>query len=150
MRAGNARFTTKTRRHAKRIKLEWASQMRRNPTPGEAKVWDLVRMGKLGFKFRRQAILRGYIVDFWCPRVRLVVEIDGGYHRTQEQREWDYTRDAALARLNIETLRLREEDVVADPHAATNQMFQVALRRLRDLEKARTEAVGRASREAAC
>lgn len=150
MRAGHARFATHTRRYAKRIKLEWASQMRRNPTKGEAIIWELVRMGRLGFKFRRQAIVRGYIVDFWCPKVRLVVEIDGGYHLSEKQREWDRNRDAALASIGIETLRLPDAQVVANPQDATTVIFQAACRKLRELESARREAVGRASREAAC
>ena len=150
MRAGNARFTTHTRRYAKRIKLEWASDMRRNPTKGEAVIWELVRMGRLGFKFRRQAIVRGYIVDFWCPKVRLVVEIDGGYHQTSKQREWDRTRDAVLASIGIETLRLPDAQVREDPQAASSVIFQVACRKLRELENARREVAGRASSEAAC
>lgn len=150
MRAGHSHFATHTRRYAKREKLQFATEMRRNPTPGEAVMWKLLRGGRLGFKFRRQAILRGYIVDFWCPKTRLVVEIDGGYHNTPKQQQWDRDRDAALARLNIETLRLREEDVTRDPEAATTRIFQLACQRLRKLEAERRQKAGVASIEAAC
>lgn len=149
MRAGGGGTGLGLRKRAKRIKLTWASKMRRNPTKGEAAIWEQVRSGRLGLKFRRQAILRGYIVDFWCPKARLVVEVDGGYHQTAEQRQWDAHRDAALAALGIYTLRLRDDHVLADTQRACSTIFALAIDRLRALETARSKSSGRASSEAA-
>ena len=57
-------------------------------------------MRKLGVRVRRQHVLAPYIVDFYIPSYRLVVEIDGGYHLSPEQREADAHRERELARLH--------------------------------------------------
>ena len=65
------------RRGVRREVLIWAKQLRANPAAGEAALWSRLRASRMGFRFRRQAILRGWIADFWCPAKRLVVEVDG-------------------------------------------------------------------------
>jgi very-short-patch-repair endonuclease len=87
--------------------------MRRVPTTSEARVFEAVRGGRLGVTFRRQVPLLGkYIVDLFASAVRLVVEIDGPYHR--ERREADARRDRALERAGYTVLRLEEELVMHD------------------------------------
>lgn len=149
VRAGNAHHGLRIRRKTKRIKLKWAAHMRRNPTPEEAIMWNKLRMGRLGFKFRRQAIVRGYIADFWCPLARLVVEVDGGSHLRKSQVEWDANRDAALLDIGIETMRFTNEEVREDTQRVTTAIFQRAVERLRERDGRRKKAAGRASREAA-
>ena len=57
-----------------------AHTMRQAPTDSEARLWRAVRSSQLGVAFRRQVPLLGFIADFYAPSVRLVVEVDGGYH----------------------------------------------------------------------
>lgn len=58
-----------------------ARRLRRDPTVGETRLWSWLRDRRLaGFKFRRQHPIGRYVVDFYCPQARLVVEIDGDGH----------------------------------------------------------------------
>jgi very-short-patch-repair endonuclease len=100
-----------------RTLAEHAAQMRRVPTPSEAKLFEAVRGGRLGVTFRRQVpVLRRYIVDLLAPAARLVVEVDGGYHR--ERQRADERRDRALSRAGYQVLRLESELVTSDLPAA--------------------------------
>lgn len=100
---------------------EWAKKMRREPAAGEAELWERLRGNKLGFRFRRQAIVRGWIADFWCPAKRLIVEIDGGSHHLAHKRAADVVRDEALAKkLDIRTLRVPLKDVLEDMEKVVN------------------------------
>ena len=62
-----------------------ARRMRRYPTPSEALLWRELRGGKLGVRFVRQAVIGRFIVDFFAPELRLVGEVDGGYHAQRKR-----------------------------------------------------------------
>ena len=64
-------------------KLECAKELRREMTPAEKLLWQEIRANKLGVRFRRQQIIQGFIVDFYCHRAWLVVEVDGDVHDLQ-------------------------------------------------------------------
>jgi very-short-patch-repair endonuclease len=77
-------------------------------TESEAKLWEAIRGRKLGVQFRRQVVLLGrYIVDFYAPSLRLVVEVDGGYHRLRKSA--DARRDRELRRAGYTVVRLGEQ-----------------------------------------
>lgn len=100
------------RKRAHPSKQILAKKMRKNPTPAERKLWRVLRRRQLeGLKFRRQEVVLGYIVDFYCPRLKLAVEIDGTYHSTLSQERYDEKRDFHLRQYGIRTLRFRNEDV---------------------------------------
>ncbi len=90
-------------------KKEFARKLRSNPTPSEEKLWGYLRARKLGYKFNRQAIIFGYIADFWCPEKNLVVEVDGKSHKNRE--EYDAERDTRLANVGIKTVRFSVSDI---------------------------------------
>ena len=77
--------------------------MRRDPTPAEARLWSVLRCRQLGWKFRRQHVIVGYIVDFYCAELRLVVEVDGSVHN--ELRADDDAREADLRHAGAEVVR---------------------------------------------
>lgn len=91
-----------------------AREMRERPTRAEAVLWGKLAEGQVcGAKFRRQVVLNGYIADFYCGEAKLVVEVDGGYHRREGGQEWDKHRDEALAaELKLLTLRFTNERVL--------------------------------------
>jgi very-short-patch-repair endonuclease len=93
-------------------KLKLAKQMRQNPTKAEALLWDKLRCNQLKTKFRRQTVIRGWIVDFWCPQFNLVVEVDGSSHNTK--RDYDDFRDAVMSDLRIKVLRFTNEEIFDD------------------------------------
>ncbi|CAK0750008.1 putative DNA methylase [Gammaproteobacteria bacterium] len=91
-------------------KLNLARQMRQLPTDAETQAWELLRNRRChGLKFRRQQVIRGLIVDFYCPELRLVLELDGEIH--QQQAEYDAARDALFAAEDITVLRVPNADV---------------------------------------
>src|SRR6185369_4893769 len=76
-------------------KLELARALRRAATPSEKRVWEILRdRRRHGLKFRRQQVVRGFVVDFYCAAHRLAVELDGGIHDETDQRSWDSERTA--------------------------------------------------------
>lgn len=81
-----------------------ARQLRRNATDAEIRLWSRLRRKQLaGFRFRRQHPLGSYIVDFFCPEARLIVEVDGGQHGEENahdarRTEWLEARGYRVAR----------------------------------------------------
>ncbi len=87
--------------------------MRVSPTRSEALLWPQLRGRKLGVRFRRQHPLDRYIVDFFAPCARLVVEVDGAMHETQ--RAHDAIRQRAIETLfGVRFVRIRGELVERD------------------------------------
>jgi very-short-patch-repair endonuclease len=83
--------------------------MRSKPTPAEHRLWQILRAKRLaGYKFKRQLAIDGYIVDFACPRRRLIVEADGGQH---SENRADAKRDAYLTGQSFRILRFWNTDI---------------------------------------
>lgn len=89
-------------------------ELRRYSTEQEKKLWEKLRKSQLGYKFRRQHSIGGYIVDFYCAETRLVIEIDGSSHDVLDQKEYDSVRDQFLKDLNHTVLRFKNEEVDAE------------------------------------
>ena len=93
-----------------------AASMRERGTSSERALWQLLRGGQLGERFRRQVPLLGScIVDFLAVGARLVVEVDGGYHAEPARRRADGRRDRRLGKAGYRVLRLRSEQVLGEP-----------------------------------
>jgi len=121
-------FSSSPRQSASKSKVERARDLRRAPTKAEEMVWRLVRRrGVDGWRFHRQHVIAGFIVDFYCAALKLVLEIDGDVHAAQ--RAEDACRDAALAELGCVVVRLRNETVLDDPAAAARLISQACHRR---------------------
>jgi len=87
--------------------------LRRNMTVAELIVWSVLKDKKLcGRKFRRQHSIGYYIVDFYCPAEKLVIELDGQQHYTPEGVEKDKDRDKHLNLMNIKVLRFENKQVI--------------------------------------
>lgn len=98
----------------------FARTLRRNATQAERVLWQHIRRKNLGPRFRRQAILRGWIADFYCPAAGLVVEVDGSSHCGREVE--DARRDATLTALGFRVLRLQNAEVLNDPESAVGRI----------------------------
>jgi very-short-patch-repair endonuclease len=91
----------------------FSQQLRKNMTDAEHLVWSRIRGKQLkGFQFYRQKIIGDYIVDFYCPKARLVIELDGGQHYSEEGKEKDKIRDRYLADNGLQVLRFSDRDVL--------------------------------------
>jgi very-short-patch-repair endonuclease len=89
-----------------------ARQLRLNPTPAERHAWSLLRgRAVLGLKFRRQHVLHGFIVDFYCVAERLVLELEGDVHDGSDRQTYDAARAAFLEAAGYRVVRVRNRDV---------------------------------------
>ena len=94
-------------------KLQRARELRRHMTPEEAMLWERLRAHRLnGLHFRRQQVIDGFIVDFYCHAASLVVEVDGGVHAAQAG--YDLERDQVLAQRGLRVLRISNAEVERD------------------------------------
>lgn len=88
-------------------------KMRRNPTEAEALLWKFLRRKKLdGTQWYRQKPIEGYIVDFYCPQRRLVVEADGTQHFSKEGQEHDAERNSFLVAHKLKVLRFSNQEIL--------------------------------------
>ncbi|MBE0672381.1 MAG: endonuclease domain-containing protein [Anaerolineales bacterium] len=81
-------------------------------TPAEKILWQELRGNKLGVHFRRQQVIAGFIVDFYCHKAALVIEVDGGIHNKQKKE--DAEREQVLIELGLRIVRFGNEEVVRD------------------------------------
>jgi len=95
-----------------REKLERARQLQRAMTPAEKVLWEGLRKHRLGPHFRRQQVIAGFIVDFYCHAARLVIEVDGDVHLEQVQA--DARRDEGLEEMGLRVLHVRNDLVLGD------------------------------------
>ena len=99
-----------------------AIEMRKNPTEAESVLWTILRKKQLGVKFHRQYVIETYIVDFVCLEKQLIIEVDGKYHFTDEQKRWDLQRTETLNNLGFEVLRFQNEEVLVATDDVTNKI----------------------------
>lgn len=87
-----------------------AVELRKEPTPAEAKLWLRLRNDQLGVTFRRQHAIGNYIPDFCCPKAKLVIELDGSQHLGQA--EYDAERTRYLEAQGYKVIRFWNNDVM--------------------------------------
>ena len=92
----------------------FARQLRNDATPAETRLWHFLRGGKLGVKFRRQAAIGDYIVDFVCFSHCLIVELDGPQHVEDKGKQYDARRTAWLASRGFRVIRFRNQALDED------------------------------------
>ena len=94
---------------------ERARQLRNHSTRAEIRLW-LHLKGKqvMGYDFHRQKPIGNYIADFYCPKVQLVIEVDGYTHNFEEVIKKDRKKQDYLENLGITVLRFRDEEVIED------------------------------------
>ncbi len=102
-------------------KIIRAKQFRRQLTPAERRLWECLRRNQLnGLHFRRQQVIEGFIVDFYCHSTRLVVEVDGSIHELQS--EADAERERIFVGFGLRVLRFTNEDVLLRTDAVLRQI----------------------------
>lgn len=81
--------------------------MRAAPSPAEARLWEALRGSRLGVPFKRQVVLGNFIADFLAPSRKLIVEVDGDFHRRQQAA--DNRREEKLRAMGFRVVRLQAE-----------------------------------------
>ena len=106
-------------------KLQRARELRREMTPAEKILWHEVRANKLGIHFRRQQVIAGFIVDFYCHKAGLVVEVDGDIHVIQQ--EEDVRREKVLNEMGLRIIRFRNEEVLRNLPMVIVKLIELTL-----------------------
>jgi very-short-patch-repair endonuclease len=106
-----------------REQREQRKALRNNSTTAEGLMWRVLKGRQCGgLKFRRQQGIGPYILDFYCPELRLCVELDGSSH--DYKFEYDEERTAFLERQGIKVLRYRNEDVYCNPLSIADDILR--------------------------
>ena len=101
-------------------------KLRKNQTEAELQLWQELRDRRFqNFKFRRQHILQGYIVDFVCLKKGLIIELDGGHHA--EQIEYDRERTRKLENNGFRVLRFWDNDMLKNKEEVLQVIYQALL-----------------------
>ncbi|NND10913.1 MAG: DUF559 domain-containing protein, partial [Flavobacteriaceae bacterium] len=108
-----------------KLMKELQQENKKNSTEAERILWECLRGKKLDYKFRRQHIIDEFIVDFVNIEKKLVVEVDGGYHNAEEQREIDEIRTLILKDLGFKVVRFKNEEVIGDIDTVVNKIQSV-------------------------
>lgn len=102
-----------------------AAELRKNMTYAEKVLWQQLRNRKLDdLKFRRLHPVDIFILDFYCHEKKLAIEVDGGIHNSEEQKEWDENRTYELNEFGITVLRFSNEDVIDKTESVINSITE--------------------------
>lgn len=108
-----------------------ARQLRRNSTESERALWSRLRTKQLlGVQFYRQKPIGKYIVDFFAPRARVVVEVDGSQHMGGAHAQQDRRRDGYLASLGLKVLRFNSREVLQDSDVVVEAIYRTVAEQL--------------------
>ena len=113
-------------------KLQRAREMRSSMTAAEEILWAALRGDNLGVHFRRQQIMAGFIVDFYCHQEGPVIEVDGEIHQGAE--DYDAHKDAALKAIGLRVLRIQNQEVLMDLPQVLRQIAALIRAPLRALK----------------
>lgn len=118
-----------------------ARELRRTPTAAERRMWQLLHTFRTdGFHFRKQVPIGPYYADFACHHAKLVIEVDGATHSTDEERRYDAGREAFLRRDGYLVLRFWNIEVLDGPEA----VFETIAKALAGRQRNRRDAAGEA------
>ena len=122
--------------------FEKAKALRNNMTNSELTLWEKLK-GKqmLGLRFRPQHPIDIFIADFYCHPIKLVIEIDGGIHKTTEQKEYDIGRTAELNYWGIEVIRFTNEEIENKVNQVIKGIEQTCIKRQSELPQSPLQGI---------
>lgn len=104
---------------------QYAKTNRQFPTRAESILWNALRKHMPEIRFRRQHIIGDYIADFACLKHKLIIEVDGEYHNTCEQRDKDMARTQTLEHWGFRVLRFSNDDVTTKRQQTIDKIKKV-------------------------
>ena len=100
--------------------------LRNTASDAERLLWSSLKGSQLsGYKFRRQQGIEQYVVDFYCPAKKVVIEIDGDTHWTEEEQKRDRERQSSLEALGIRVLRFTNDDVYTNKEGIVDMILAI-------------------------
>lgn len=105
--------------------LIFAKSMRHTATDAEHLMWQILRAKRfMNLKFRRQHVIKQYIVDFYCHEIGLVIELDGSQHNTEDGKDYDAERTKFLEALGLTIVRYWNHDVLGRTDVVLEDLWQ--------------------------
>ena len=104
-------------------KLQRAKELRREMTPAEKLLWNELRANKLDVHFRRQQVIAGFIVDFYCHKAALVIEVDGDIHDLQQDE--DTRREKVLSEMGLKIVRFKNDKILKNLSAVVEKVKEL-------------------------
>lgn len=112
-----------------------AKELRRTETEAERLLWTRLHKNQLlGLQFRRQHPINKFIADFYCPKIKLVVEVDGGIHEIPEHQAYDIGRTDVLNDFGITVIRFTNEQVINDLETVIKNIKNESARLLSEIQ----------------
>jgi len=109
-------YNTKLKRYSR--------ELRKNMTDAERLLWSKLRRKQLrNCQFYRQRIIGSYIVDFYCPKAKLIIEVDGGQHYNEEGNRRDKAREDYLKKLGMKILRIPDTEVFKNIEGVIEKIY---------------------------
>ncbi len=106
--------------------LLFAKSMRHTATDAEYLMWQILRAKRfMNLKFRRQHVIKPYIVDFYCHEIGLVIELDGSQHGMEDAIEYDAERTKFLEALDLTVVRYWNPDVLGRMDVVLEDLWNV-------------------------
>ena len=118
----------------KKVLVERAHKMRKEPTEEENKLWHII-LKNIRPRFLRQRVIENYIVDFCCPKLKLIIEVDGEQHYMPENEKYENVRTAFLERKGYKIFRFYNSDI--------NKSIKNIAVSITDICKERAEELGK-------
>ncbi|MEF9426891.1 MAG: endonuclease domain-containing protein [Candidatus Mariimomonas ferrooxydans] len=110
-------YNTKLKKHSQ--------ELRKNMTDAEKLLWSQLRRKQLkNIQFYRQRIIGNYIVDFYCPKANLVIELDGGQHYTDNGISKDRIRDNYIKKQGLRVLRFSDRDLFNNLNGIIEKIYE--------------------------
>jgi len=114
---------------------DFRQKLRKTMTPAEIALWMMIKNKQLaGERFLRQFSVDRFIVDFYCPKYKLAIELDGEGHNNEEQREYDNIRTSLLNELGIRVLRFENFEVFNYPQRTLDEILRYIESLKKDIE----------------
>ena len=108
-------------------------KLRRNMTPMEKKLW-FSYLRTYPVRIYKQRPIRSFVADFYCPKARLVIELDGPQHYTEEGKQYDAERSAVFEQYGVNVIRFSNEEVSAHFETVCEQIHRTIMDRMKELE----------------
>ncbi len=115
--------------------FEKAKLLRNSMTEAEEKLWKFLSKNKImGLRFRPQHPIDRFIADFYCHRIKLIIEVDGGIHNNPENKEYDIGRTFELERFDLKVMRFTNEEIVFNFDNVKQEILKNCSQRMAELK----------------
>jgi len=112
--------------HNRKYLIDYRKNLRNNATSAEAALWKSLKGKQIeGLKFRRQHSIENYIVDFYCPELKLIIELDGEYHNNLIQENKDSQRTSRLEELGFIVIRFENKIVFENSQMVIDAILEI-------------------------